>query len=211
LNKSAQPKQFTMKVRTSRRSRRVVLEMGPRDSSLPPIPVPELQIKRILIPVDFSDCSHKAFHYAAHFARQFNAELMLLHVVVLIPPAPMVILDTERLAVEYGEQAAKQLSEWRKEVSPGISVKAVTRNGAEAHQEIVEAARDSNSDLIIIGNHGRTGVSRFLTGGTTERVVRYAPCPVLVIREREHDFVTEDKLGPAETQPATAPRRARSA
>jgi universal stress protein A len=198
-----------MKVRTSRRSRNVVLEMESKDSALPPIPVPELQVKRILVPVDFSDCSHKAFHYAIHFARQFNAELMLLHVIVDVPPPPqMLILESEKLTAEYREQAAKQLAEWRKEVAPGISVKAVTRNGTAAHQEIVEAARESNSDLIIIGNHGRTGLSRLMTGGTTERVVRHAPCPVLVIREREHDFVAEDKSRASASKPEKSRARA---
>jgi universal stress protein A len=182
-----------MKVRTARRSRNVrnvVLEMEPKDSALPPIPLPELQIKRILAPVDFSDCSHKSFHYAIHFARQFNAELMMLHVLVAVPPPPLVPIPHAReLSADYHEQAARELSEWRKEVASGITAKAVTRVGMAAHQEIIEAARESNSDLIVIGNHGRTGLSRWITGGTTERVVRHAPCPVLVIREREHDFV----------------------
>jgi len=183
-----------MKVRTSRRSRNVVIEMEPKDSALPPVSLPELQVKRILAPVDFSDCSHKAFHYAIQFARQFNAELMLLHVVIALPPPPqMVILERETLSAEYRVESAKQLSKWRREAVPGVSVKAVTREGTAAHQEIVEAARESNSDLIIIGNHGRTGWSRILVGGTAERVVRHAPCPVLVIREREHDFVADDK------------------
>src|SRR5215467_206030 len=127
-----------MKVRTERRSRNVVLEMEPKDSSLPPIPLPELQIKRILAPVDFSDCSHKALHYAIHFARQFNAELMMLHVLVAVPPPPQVPIPGE-LSADYHEQAARELSEWRKEVVPGITAKAVTRVGMAAAQEIVEA------------------------------------------------------------------------
>ncbi len=180
-----------VKVRTSNRTRKVVLEMESEDVALPPIAVPELELKRILVPVDFSECSRKAFHYAVHFARQFNAELMLLHVHVQVPLNPeMLVLASEGLGVEYREQAARELAKWRQEVVPGISVKAVTREGMAAHQEIVEAARESNSDLIVIGNHGRTGLSRLMTGGTTERVVRHAPCPVLVIREREHEFIT---------------------
>jgi len=191
-----------MKVRTSRRSHKVVLEMGPKDSALPPVSVPELQIKRIFVPVDFSDCSHKAFHYAIHFARQFNAELMLFYAMVAFPPPPqMMSLEGERLTAEGRAEAVKQLAEWRKEVTPGISVNTMTRNGTAAHQEIVEMARKSNCDLIIIGNHGRTGLSRLMTGGTTERVVRHAPCPVLVIREREHDFVADDKLGASASKP----------
>jgi nucleotide-binding universal stress UspA family protein len=186
-----------MKVRTSRRSGNVVLEMEPKDQALPPAAVPELQIKRILVPVDFSPCSRKAFHYAIHFARQFNAELMLLHVIesIPIPPQPMAFeaLENPALESQQREELARRLSGWRSEAAPPLTVKAVTRTGASAQGENIEAARENNADLIVIGNHGRTGLSRWLIGGTTERVVRYAPCPVLVIREREHDFVAEEK------------------
>src|SRR5215216_1272745 len=168
-----------MKIRTSRRSRNVILEMKPGESALPPAAVPELKIKRILVPVDFSDWSHKAFHYAIHFGRQFNAEIILLHVIVSVPPPPeMVILEREQLSAKYFENSAKELARWRKEVVPKVAVKAVTRSGTAAHHEIVEAARESNCDLIIIGNRGRTGLARMLLGGTAEPVVRHAPCPV---------------------------------
>jgi universal stress protein A len=195
-----------MKVKTSRHSGNVVLEMGPADSGLPATTIPDVQLKRLLVPVDFSDCSHKAFHYAVQFARQFSAELMLLHVIVSVPPPPqLLVFDTEQMNNKYQEYAAKQLSAWRNEAVPTLTVRAVTRVGAAAHREIVEAARESNTDLIVIGNHGRTGLSRLMTGGTTERVVRYAPCPVLVIREREHDFVREETQA-AQTESPTLTR-----
>lgn len=188
-----------MKVRTSSRSRNVVLEMEAKDSALPPVAVPEMQLRHILVPVDFSECSHKAFHYAVQFARQFNAELMLLHVVEFtpIPPQPVVldVFKSEELSTRYQEKAAKHLAEWRKEAVPAIAVKAVTRVGTVAHQEIIQAAAEGNADLIVIGNHGRTGLARLMVGGTTEKVVRHAPCPVLVIREREHDFIKDASRG----------------
>lgn len=184
-----------MKMKASRRSGHVVLEMGQKDSVLPPVAVPEVELKRILVPVDFSECSHKAFHYAIQFARQFNAELLLLHVLesVPTPPQPFIldVTENQKLIAEQYEEAAKQLSHWRREAAPNSSVRAVTRAGIAAHQEIIEAARENNADLIVIGNHGRTGLARLFLGGTTERVVRHAPCPVLVIREREHDFVSD--------------------
>jgi nucleotide-binding universal stress UspA family protein len=61
------------------------------------------------------------------------------------------------------------------------------------HREIVEAARTLKVDLIVISTHGYTGVNRALLGSVTERVVREAPCPVLVVREREHDFIKARK------------------
>jgi nucleotide-binding universal stress UspA family protein len=65
----------------------------------------------------------------------------------------------------------------------------VVRNGSSAYQEIIGAATDGNVDLIIIGTHGRSGLAHVFLGSTAERVTRHAPCPVLVVREQEHDFV----------------------
>jgi nucleotide-binding universal stress UspA family protein len=56
-------------------------------------------------------------------------------------------------------------------------------------EEVVTAARESNTDLIILSTHGRTGLSHALLGSVAERVMRHAPCPVLVVRERERDFI----------------------
>ena len=179
-----------MKLRTSRRSRNVVLEMEPRDAGLPPITLPELQLRRILVPVDFSDCSRKVLQYGVSLARQFSAEVLLMHVVVSVPPLPQVpVLESQALDAKYHEQAARELSEWRREAVAHAAVKAVVRRGVSASREIVEAALESNSDLIVIGNHGRTGLARVFLGSTAEQVVRHAPCPVLVIRQREHDFI----------------------
>ena len=62
-----------------------------------------------------------------------------------------------------------------------------------AHQQIVTAAVETNADLIILATHGRTGIAHLLIGSTAERVVRYAQCPVLVVRDQEADFVTAKK------------------
>ena len=64
---------------------------------------------------------------------------------------------------------------------------SISRSGMPAH-EIVEAAKESDVDLIVIATHGYTGWKHFCIGSTAERVVRAAPCSVLVVREKEHDF-----------------------
>lgn len=69
----------------------------------------------------------------------------------------------------------------------GVTTKTMLRNGLAAH-EIVEAAKELDADLIIIATHGYTGWKHFCIGSTAERVVRAAPCPVLVVREKEHQF-----------------------
>jgi len=178
-----------MKVRKDR-SDRVVVEMDRTGAALPPIAVPELSLRHILVPVDFSDCSRKALQYAISFAKQFSSNITLLHVVVTMPPPPqMMVFESETVRAKYQEEAARHLSEWRNEVVPRASVKALVREGVSAHQEIVALAHEINCDLIVIGNHGRSGLSRVLTGSTAERVVRHAPCPVLVVRERQHEFL----------------------
>lgn len=187
-----------MKVRKNR-SDKVVVEMDRTDLALPPIAVPELTLKHILVPVDFSECSRKALQYAVSFAKQFSATISLLHVVVTVPPPPqMMVFESEALRGKYYEDAAKRLSDWRNEVASRASVKAIVREGVSAHHEIVSLAHECNCDLIVIGNHGRSGWSRMLTGSTAEKVVRHAPCPVLIVREREHEFLVGATEGRSE-------------
>jgi len=189
-----------MKIRAARRSHDVVLEMKPRNGALPPISVPEVNLKRILVPVDFSQQSRKAMEYALSFARQFNAEVHLLHVIEIAPLAapawpvsPVPMMQDVTTQASLRESAAKQLAGWRQEISSEARVKATVREGVSAHAEIVAAANDGNVDLVILGTQGRTGLAHLLIGSTAERVVRHAPCPVLVVREREHDFIRSRK------------------
>jgi universal stress protein A len=175
--------------------------MEPRNGALPPISVPEVNLKKILVPVDFSEQSRKAMEYALSFARQFNAEVLLLHVlefapampVPVSPASPMPMIHDAMTQTAWREGAAKQLADWRDEIGKPLAVKASVRDGVSAHAEIVKAATEGNIDLIILGTQGRTGLAHLLIGSTAERVVRHAPCPVLVVREREHDFVTSRK------------------
>lgn len=175
-----------MKVRTARRPGKVVLELDGTEAGLPPSPLPELRLRRILVPVDFSGCSRKALEYGRSFARQFNAELVLLHVIDL-PVSGGLPMEPVLPDLEAPETVAKDLATWAREAG-GPSTKAVIRTGP-AWAEIVEAADEGNVDLIVVGTHGRTGLAHLLLGSTAEKVMREAPCPVLVVREVEHDFL----------------------
>jgi universal stress protein A len=180
-----------MKIKTARRSGKVIVEMAPRDADIPMFQS-ELKLKRILVPIDFSELSRKAVQYARSFAKQFNSEILLLHAIELVPvpDATFLLQDTTQGKL----QAAKRLSEWRNRLLPEVSVRAVVSDsGAGATEQILNAARQSNVDLIILGTHGRTGLAHLFIGSTAEKVVRGAPCPVLVVREREHDFVESKK------------------
>ena len=148
-----------------------------------------LNLKRILVPTDFSESSNSAYKYALRLAQQFCAELHVIHVLEPVlsaqfagPPEKQAISNKELASVE------EELRAWADSVEAmGVTANMVLRNGLPAH-EIVEAAKDIDIDLIVIASLGFTGWKHFCIGSTAERVVRAAPCPVLVVREREHQF-----------------------
>ena len=151
-----------------------------------------MTLKRILVPVDFSPLSKKALHYATRLAQQFGAEIDLLNVVEPeIPPA----FDGFMIApapVLNGSSAhsAGQLKALANSVrNAGVTGVVSSFRPGLASVEIVEAAKELDVDLIVIATHGYTGWKHFAIGSTAERVVRAAPCPVLVVREKEHEFV----------------------
>jgi universal stress protein A len=153
--------------------------------SVPPRFNSPFRIKSILVPIDFSAASKKALKYAVPFAEQFGAKLTLLHVVEPLGGS---------LAMENDEQAAACKSHLemvikRQAINPALLDKTLIRQGRSFH-EIANAARTLKVDLIIISTHGYTGLKHVFMGSTAERVVRHAPCPVLVVRENEHEILT---------------------
>jgi nucleotide-binding universal stress UspA family protein len=151
-----------------------------------------LHLKKILVPIDFSDASKKALKYAFRFAEQFNCEIVLLHVVEPVSPTvgpPLVLeafLDAED-SLSIAEKKLAALSAQSRTLSTN-SASSTIRTG-HAPNEITKAAKDLDIDLIIIATHGYTSWRHLCIGSTAERVVRSAPCPVLVVREKEHEFV----------------------
>lgn len=150
----------------------------------------KLGLRSILVPMDFSPESLKALKYAIPFAEQFGAELILLNVV---EPLPFADLSAFPLALENEQvvsacQAKLETIARHKSLPRGLVSKTLIRQG-QSFQEITETARKLKVDLIIISTHGYTGLKHALLGSTAERVVRHAPCPVLVVRNHERDFV----------------------
>jgi universal stress protein A len=146
--------------------------------------VPFFRLKKILVPVDFTSCSDKALQYAIPFARQFDAELTLLHVV----EAASRMSDLAVMEVESLDDANRALETIHRKLDDVVRSSLVVRTGSPGH-EIIEAARELKADLIILSTHGRTGLERFFMGSTAEKVVRHAGCPVLIVRENEHEFI----------------------
>lgn len=165
----------------------VVVKIEPGGSGPPLMNPSTLSLRKILVPIDFSECSRKALHYATALSKQFQAEILLLHVLEM-PPVPVQAFETAFMEGNPEESAANELSKWQAEAESPAPVKTLVCSGS-ASPEIVRTADENNMDLIVIGSHGRTGLARLILGSTAERVVRHAPCPVLVVREREHDFI----------------------
>ena len=149
-----------------------------------------LKVARILVPVDFSECSKKALQYAIPMARQHQAVLILLSVVeAAYGGGEMAVVDYIQLEAVMKEAAEKQLSEFvGKEIPSDISTQSIVRTGPPS-REITELAKSLQVDLIVISTHGRTGLKHVFLGSVTEHVVQRAPCPVFVVREREHEIL----------------------
>lgn len=138
------------------------------------------QLKKILAPIDFSDCSQHAFDYAAQIARDFKAEFRLVH--VINPHAypfgdKYAALDATQLLREVADAAQKQMRSMAAKSNVRYSTQVI--HGSPALQ-ICNAANE-DVDLIVISTHGRTGLRHLLIGSVAERVVRLAHCPVVVI------------------------------
>jgi nucleotide-binding universal stress UspA family protein len=151
-----------------------------------------IKLKSILVPVDFSPPAQKALDYARSFAEQFGATVTLLYVVEpAVYPTELgyVPAEIDTLYRTMHESAVKKLAALaEKQIPPSMGVQTLVRIG-QPHRAITEAAKELDVDLIVIATHGYTGLKHTFLGSTTERVVRHAPCPVLTVREREHDFV----------------------
>jgi nucleotide-binding universal stress UspA family protein len=147
----------------------------------------ERVFRRILVPTDFSAQSEQAWATARRLARAVGAEVVLLHVVVEGPLYSEIPLAGERIREVYASArtwVAEQLERWAAVArAEGIGVKTLVQTGIP-HQDIVTAARDEGADLIAMGTHGRGGFDRLLLGSVCDRVIRLAPCPVLVLRDR---------------------------
>lgn len=150
-----------------------------------------ISIKNILCPIDYSVYSEKALKYAIEFAEKYNAKLYLMHVLdiriydITDPELYNVnVIDKETIN-KLRERLHKCISE---DTRKNIEVETIVIEGVP-FSEIIKKARECKVDLIVLGTHGRTGLSHAIMGSVAEKVVRKAPCPVLTIRHPEHDFV----------------------
>jgi nucleotide-binding universal stress UspA family protein len=144
-----------------------------------------MRLRRVLLATDFSTPSRDAFVEAVSLARREEARLTIVHV---HEPLPSLISAGDLLA-ELFERTARRadevLDEWRREAERlGVAGVEARRVDGVAWHEIVEIARATHADAIVVGTHGRTGVRHALVGSVAEKVVRHAPCTVVVVRPK---------------------------
>jgi universal stress protein A len=143
-------------------------------------------IRRIIHATDFSRASTRALETAVEFARRHRAELFLVHVLVphISYPVdseadPAFYVDLERSTRREAQSALEKLTDKLKRAK--VKVTGLLLKGT-AHDQIVRAAKNRRADLIVIGTHGRTGLSKLFMGSVAGRVISEASCPVLTVR-----------------------------
>ncbi|HEY3302722.1 MAG TPA: universal stress protein [Candidatus Binatia bacterium] len=141
-------------------------------------------IKKILVPSDFSGPSRRAMDYAAILAKESGAEILLLHVIESLPYSvtdTLHVIDHRRALEKTAGALLKNLRE--ELIEKELAVKTRLASGT-AYDEILKTSRREKADLIVMGTHGRTGMSHLLLGSVAEKVVRLAACPVLTVPDR---------------------------
>ena len=141
-------------------------------------------LKLILVPTDFSEASAVALRTAIRLAQTFHAAIEVFHVnidpsLVLPPPADVVMRPAafERVLAENAEKLEQVVAEVRQ---AGVTCTSTSEVG-RSYPAIVEQARRSHAGLIVMGTHGRHGLSHAVLGSVAEKVVEYSPCPILVV------------------------------
>lgn len=142
-----------------------------------------LEIHNVLVPIDFSEPSLEAIEFAMPLLKQFGAELHLAH--VFAPDYPLASMAAMPLIVpelEVGKRVRRHLKDVANKYSVQLRRENIHAIKGRPFEEICRLARDRGIDLIVTSTRGNTGLKHLALGSTAERVVRYSPCPVLVVR-----------------------------
>jgi nucleotide-binding universal stress UspA family protein len=160
-----------------------------------------ISIKKVLVPTDFSETAGRAVNHGALLANAFGAKLILMHVleneiwqgVSSYPVASMhtSLVDLPALLEEHARNKLDETA-MSSYVSAVPERELVILKEYPAVAEIAKYAKANSIDLIVIGTHGRTGISEWLFGSTTEKLLRVAPCPVLTIGPKAEQYPEEE-------------------
>ena len=141
-----------------------------------------MKVERILVPTDFSDHSLAALKYAIELAREHESEVVLIHVVEPLPYGAGRWYELTKLLEDYGETASVELKRFEKEATQLYPKCRSELHFGVVHEVIGELVSKLKVDLIVMSMRRQTHLLDLLIGGVAEKLVRYAPCPVLRIR-----------------------------
>jgi Universal stress protein UspA and related nucleotide-binding proteins len=154
----------------------------------------EFKIEKILVPLDFSPASMEALDYAVSLAKQFHAAIHLMHVyppdeASSVPGGGHLLFET----AEAIERLNEELTGIHRKHVPTFCPENCHIRGGRPYEQILGVARELDADLIALSTRGYSGLKHLLLGSTAERVVRNAPCPVLVTRKRRQKSKANSK------------------
>jgi len=153
----------------------------------PPPQIEPLQVRRILAPTDLSELSGKSVLYAFRLGMALQAEIVVLHV-------HDVFVDPPGGKIDMGMVSSGEINSWRQQFKRDLdqhlaqlapipdNVVRVLRGSSDPWKEITNVAEEMKVDLLVVSTHGRSGLEHFLRGSDAEKILRQAPCPVVVIR-----------------------------
>lgn len=158
-----------------------------------------IKLQHVLVATDFSEPSATALEYGRTLARTFGATLHIVHVVENVfmrtAAGEFGISEAGTVMQSLEDAARKQLEEVvREDDRRELGAQAVIINANNAASGIVDYAKDHEVGMIVIGTHGRGGLSKLLMGSVAERIIRTAPCPVLTVHQHEREFIVPDAL-----------------
>ena len=156
-----------------------------------------IRLNKVLVATDFSKTSEAALAYGRELARTFGAKLIVFHAADNIvarynfdgAALPLDVQAEYEAGVKERLGSVPDESDYRE-----LRAETVLRTSTSPADAIVEYAKESGVDLIVLGTHGRRAFARMLLGSVAERVLRLAPCPVLTVRHPEHEFIAPDAL-----------------
>lgn len=155
-----------------------------------------IKLEHLSAATDFSACSKEALDHAVQLALKMKGRLTLLHIFEssFFYPAetsPGSYPEVYQWLRDFKQEEMKKLDALSDEIrKEGLPVETIFKEGVPSI-EIIRTAREVAADLIVMGTHGRRGFPHILMGSVAERVVREAPCPVFIVREKETEKKTQ--------------------
>ncbi|MBN1164919.1 MAG: universal stress protein [Candidatus Krumholzibacteriota bacterium] len=153
------------------------------------------EIKKVLVTTDFSELANHALPYAIKMAKTHEAELIMLHAITLYEHDPNDPRHDFPSLNAYCKEA-RTIADGKFQVcvekagEAGVKIRKEIVQGVSPHGAIIDFIREEGDvGLIVMSTHGRSGLSHVLLGSVTENIIRYAPCPVLVVKKHEHEFI----------------------